>query len=77
MAKKADWNKRMKVKELEKQRRNKNFFVAKNVNVEEIMDESGEVLNDTIVKISFEGLLVHVSVAAAIKLNLELSKLLK
>jgi hypothetical protein len=41
------------------------------------MDESGEVLNDTIIKISFEGLLVHVSIATAIKLNLELSKLLK
>jgi hypothetical protein len=77
MAKKADWNKRMKVKDIEKQRKNKNFFVAKDVRIEEIMDESGEVLNDTIVKISFEGLLVHVSIAAAIKLNLELSKLLK
>ncbi len=77
MAKKADWNKRMKVKDLEKQRKNKNFFVAKDVRIEEIMDESGEVLNDTIIKISFEGLLVHMSVAAAIKLNLELSKLLK
>ncbi len=77
MSKKQDWNKRMKVKENEKQRRNKNFFVAKDVSVEEIMDESGEVLNDTIFKISFEGLLVHVSIAAAIKLNLELSKLLK
>lgn len=77
MAKKADWNKRMKVKDLEKQRKNKNFFVAKDVRIEEIMDESGEVLNDTIIKISFEGLLVHISVAAAIKLNLELSKLLK
>lgn len=77
MAKKADWNKRMKVKDLEKQRKNKNFFVAKDVGIEEIMDESGEVLNDTIIKISFEGLLVHISVAAAIKLNLELSKLLK
>jgi hypothetical protein len=77
MAKKADWNKRMKVKDLEKQRKNKNFFVAKDVRIEEIMDESGEVLNDTIIKISFEGILVHISVAAAIKLNLELSKLLK
>jgi hypothetical protein len=77
MAKKQDWNKRMKVKELEKQRKNKNFFVAKQVSVEEIMDESGEVLNDTIIKISFEGLLIHVSIATAIKLNLELSKLLK
>jgi hypothetical protein len=77
MSKKQDWNKRMKVKENQKQRRNKNFFVAKDVSVEEIMDESGEVLNDTIFKISFEGLLVHVSIAAAIKLNLELSKLLK
>lgn len=77
MSKKQDWNKRMKVKENQKQRRNKNFFVAKDVSVEEIMDESGEVLNDTIFKISFEGLLVHVSIAAALKLNLELSKLLK
>lgn len=77
MSNNTNWNKRMKVKELEKQRKHKNFFVAKTVSVDEVMDESGEVLNDTILKISFEGLLVHISIAAAIKLNLELSKLLK
>jgi hypothetical protein len=73
-----DWNKRMKVKDVEKLRKKKQHIVMKHLDVEEVMDETGEVTEDTVVKIKFEDILIiHMSIAAAMKLNSLLDKILK
>jgi len=73
--KKNDFNKRMKTKEIEKLGKQKLNLVVKDFKIREITDETGEVQNDTVVQISFEGILITLSVAAAMKLGRELSNL--
>ena len=75
--KKSDYNKRMRTKETQKKRDRKENLVIQNVKLEEIMDETGEVPNNTTIQISFEGILINLSVAAAIRLNTQLTKILK
>ena len=73
--KKTNWNKRMKVRD-EKKRLKGNGFVTKTFTVEEVLDESGEVLEDTVIKFSFGGILIYLSVACALKLNKALTDIL-
>jgi len=70
-----DYNKRMKTKELSKKKKAERF-VIKDITVEEILDESGEVNELTIIKISFEGILIHLSVGAAMRLVRKLQDVL-
>jgi hypothetical protein len=73
-----DWNKRMKVKDVEKLRKKKQHIVMKHLDVEEIMDETGEVTEDTVIKLKFEDIInIHISISAAMKLNTLLDKILK
>jgi len=72
-----DYNKRMKTKEFAAKAKKGQNFVVKNVKVEEILDESGEVNQSTIIKISFEGILLHLSVGAAFKLFRDLQVVLE
>lgn len=67
----------MRVKENDKARRKKLNLIMKNFTIKELMDESGEVTEDTIIQISFEGILINLSVAAAMKLSHDLRKLLE
>lgn len=76
MANKRDWNKRMKPKEIEKKIKMKSAFLIQNFSVEEVLDESGEVLDDTVIKFSFDGLLVYLPIAKALKLNKTLTDIL-
>jgi hypothetical protein len=76
MANKKDWNKRMKPKEIEKKIKMKTAFLIQNFSVEEVLDESGEVLDDTVIKFSFDGLLVYLPIAKALKFNKMLSDIL-
>ena len=72
-----DYNKRMKTKEFAQKAKKKESFVVKDVKIEEILDESGEVNELTIIKISFEGILVHLSVGAAYRLHRKLRNILE
>lgn len=72
-----DYNKRMKPKELALKTKKKQNFVVKEVKVEEILDETGEVNESTIIKISFEGILLHLSVGAAYRLFRDLRVVLE
>ena len=72
-----DYNKRMKTKEFAAKAKKKENFIVKNINVEEIVDESGEVNELTIIKISFEGILLHLSVGAAYRLLRDLRNVLE
>ena len=74
-ANKKDFSKRMKTKELENLRKKKLNLVIKEFNIREIEDETGEVSNNTVIQISFEGILITLSVAAAMRLGRELSDL--
>jgi hypothetical protein len=74
--KKTDYNKRMMVNDNEKKRKKKENLVIKNVTIKEIFDETGEVTEDTTIEFSFDGILINLSVAAAIKMNVELTKVL-
>ena len=76
MASKKDWNKRMKPKSIEKKIKMKNAFLIQNFSIEEIMDESGEVLDDTVIKFSFDGLLVYLSISNSLKFNKILTDIL-
>ena len=67
----------MKVKEFEKLKKKKLNLIIQDFKLREIMDETGEVKGDTVIQISFEGILITLSVPAAIKLTRELSKLLQ
>lgn len=75
--KKIDYNNRMKVKEFEKLKKKKLNLIIQDFKLREILDETGEVKGDTVIQISFEGILITLSVPAAIKLTRELSKLLQ
>jgi hypothetical protein len=72
-----DYNKRMKTKEFAAKAKKKESFVVKEVKVEEILDESGEVNESTILKISFEGILLHLSIGAAYRLFRDLREILE
>lgn len=73
-----NWNKRMKIKDVEKLRKKKQHIVMKQLEAEEVLDETGEVTENTVVKIKFEDILIlHISIAAAMKLNSLLDKILK
>jgi hypothetical protein len=69
---KKKWNKRIKPK---KNKINDTFLI-KNFSIEEILDESGEVLNDTVIKFSFDGILIYLSISKALMLNKVLSDIL-
>jgi len=72
-----NYNKRMKTKEFEAKAKKKETFVIKSVKVEEILDESGEVNESTIIKLGFEGILMHLSVSAAYRLFRDLREVLE
>ena len=74
--KKQDWNKRIVSKDNRKRRKKGEGFLTTAFSVEEILDESGEVIEDTIIRISFNGILIHLSVANAMKLNKLLTDIL-
>jgi hypothetical protein len=76
MANKKDWNKRIKPKSIEKKIKMKQAFLIQNFSIEEIMDESGEVLEDTVIKFSFDGILIYLSISNALKMNKLLSDIL-
>ena len=71
-----DYDKRMKTKEFALKRKKKENFVIKEVKVQEVFDESGEVNESTIIKISFEGILLHLSVGGAMRLQRDLRNIL-
>lgn len=75
--KNTNWNKRMCVKEIEKRRKKNQGFLIDNFTVEEVLDESGEVKEDTVIKFSFGGLLIYLSVASTMRLHSILSNILK
>ena len=66
----------MLIKENEKKTKRRENLVIKNFTISEIFDETGEVVEDTTIQFSFDGILINLSVAAAIKMNVELTKLL-
>lgn len=72
--KKTDYNKRMRISETENLRKKKINLIIKNFEIREINDETGEVPNDTIIQISFEGILINLSIATAMKLGIALRK---
>ena len=74
--KKIDFNKRMKTSDLRKKRKKGEGFITTQFEVEEILDESGEVLDDTIIRLSFGGLWIHLSIASAMKFNKMLNDVL-
>lgn len=65
----------MKTKEIEKLRNKKLNLIIKEFKIRELTDETGEVQNDTVIQISFEGILITLSVPTAMKLGRELSDL--
>jgi hypothetical protein len=71
-----DFNNRMKTKEIRKARKKGDGFVTTSFVIEEILDESGEVLDDTIIRLSFGGLYIHLSIANALKFNKMLEEVL-
>jgi hypothetical protein len=75
-ANKKDFSKRMKTKEVEKLRKKKLNLIIKEFKIKEILDETGEVQNDTVIQISFEGILINLSIATAMKLARELTDVL-
>ena len=70
--KKTDYNKRMRISATEKLRKKKENLVIKDFKILEVQDETGEVTNDTIIQISFEGILISLSIATAMKLGIKL-----
>jgi hypothetical protein len=74
--KKTNWNKRLKTEETRKKRKKGEGFVTTSFSVEEVLDETGEVLEDTIIQFSFGGILIHLSVSNSMKLNKQLTDIL-
>jgi hypothetical protein len=74
--KNTDFNKRVKSSDSRKRRKKGEGFITTSFNIEEILDESGEVLDDTVIRFSFGGLLIHMSIANSMKLNKMLSDVL-
>ena len=67
--KKIDLNKRMLPSTIGKEK-----LIVKTFEIRELTDNSGEVNESTFIQISFEGILINLSVAAAMKLGNELRK---
>jgi len=76
MASKRDWNKRIRPKDIEKKIKMNKTFLIQNFSIEEVMDESGEVLDDTVIKVSLDGILFYFSIPNALKLNKLLTDIL-
>ncbi len=76
MSSKQNWNKRVKPNSIEKKIKMNQTFLIQKFSIEEVMDESGEVLTDTVIKFSFDGLLFYLSISNALKLNKLLSDIL-
>jgi hypothetical protein len=76
MSGKKDWNKRVKPKSIEKKIKINQAFLIQNFSIEEVMDESGEVLDDTVIKFSFDSLLVYLSIPNCYKFNKLLTDIL-
>jgi hypothetical protein len=74
--KKTNWNKRLKSEETRKRRKKGDGFVTTSFSIEEVLDETGEVLEDTIIRFSFGGILIHLSVSNSMKLNKQLTDIL-
>jgi hypothetical protein len=64
----------MRVSENEKLRKTKQNLIIKDFKIRELMDETGEVEQLTYIQISFEGILINLSVPAAMKLGIALRK---
>ncbi len=74
--KKTNWNKRLKTEETRKRRKKGEGFITTSFSIEEVLDETGEVLEDTLIKFSFGGILIYLSVANSLKLNKQLTDIL-
>jgi hypothetical protein len=75
--KKNHWDKRMMTKHIESLRKQKSHMIMTKVDVEEIMDLTGEVFNDTVIKLKVEdAIILYLSIPAAIKLQTDLKKIL-
>ena len=75
--KKIDWNSRIKPSNDDKPIKKKGLgFVVKSVKIQEVLDISGEVLEDTVIEFSFDGIIIHLSIADALKMNFELGNIL-
>ena len=69
-------NTKKKTDEPTQEKKKQELFIIRKIEVKEIPDESGEVNESTIIKISFDGILMHLSVAAAMRLQRHLSEVL-
>lgn len=69
-------NTKKKTDEPTQEKKKQEPFIIRKIEVKEIPDESGEVNESTIIKISFDGILMHLSVAAAMRLQRHLSEVL-
>ena len=52
----------------------KENFLIRNFEIRELDDESGEVKNNTFIQLSFEGILINLTVATAMELGRNLSE---
>lgn len=75
-SKKPNWNKRLKSEETRNRRKKGEGFVTNSFSIEEVLDESGEVLDDTLIRFSFGGIFIYLSVANSMKLNKLLTDIL-
>jgi hypothetical protein len=75
-SKKPNWNKRLKSEETRNRRKKGEGFITTSFSIEEVLDETGEVLEDTIIRFSFGGILIHLSVSNSMKLNKQLTDIL-
>jgi hypothetical protein len=73
---KVDYDKRMKTKENAINRKKKLNLIIQDFKINELMDETGEVKQDTFIQISFEGILINLSIPVAMRLCREIEVLL-
>jgi hypothetical protein len=72
----TDFNKRIK-REYKKNKSKKiDKILIQNIKVEEILDDTGETEDDTIMRISFDGILLHMRIPTGMKLCEDLKKIL-
>ena len=73
----TDFNKRIK-KQYQKIKSKKiDRILIQNIIVEEVLDETAETEDDTIIRISFDGILIHLPISVAMKLNKKLTDALR
>jgi hypothetical protein len=65
-----------KANEIPTTKKKEPFIVKGDITVKEIPDASGEVKENTIIQISFEGILITMSIGAAMRLQRKLSEVL-